>query len=80
MGEGSTKRNVRGKMFINFCREHDLVVMNTWFKKRKMKLYIWKSPGDRKLYQIDYILVKQHFRNNIRDVKTLPDAKIESDT
>ena len=50
MGEGSTdkvvghfglgKRNERGKILIDFCKQHDLVVMNTWFKKRKTKLYI----------------------------------------
>jgi hypothetical protein len=35
-----------------------------------MKLYTWKSPGDRKQYQIDY---------SFRDVKTLPGADIDSD-
>ena len=44
-----------------------------------MKLYTWKSPGDKNQYQIDYILVKQHFRNSIRDMKTLPGADIDSD-
>ena len=53
--------------------------MNAWFKKWKTKLYTCKSPGDRKQYQIDYILVKQCFRNTIRDVKTLPGADIDSD-
>jgi hypothetical protein len=52
--------------------------MNTCFKKRKTKLYTWKSPGDRKRYQIDYILAKKRFRNSIRDVKTLPCAEIDS--
>jgi hypothetical protein len=57
VGEGSTDkvvgpfglgiRNERGKMLIDFCKQHDLVVMNTGFKKRKTKLYTWKSPGDR---------------------------------
>jgi hypothetical protein len=84
VGEGSTdkvvgpfglgKRNERGKMLIDFCKQHNFVVMNTWFKKRKTKLYTWKSPGDRKRYQIDYILVKRRSRNSIRDVKTLPCA------
>ena len=44
---GLGRRNERGKMLIDFCKQHDLVVMNTWFKKRKTKLYTWKSPGDR---------------------------------
>jgi hypothetical protein len=73
------EKNERGKMLIDFCKQHDLVVMNTWFKKIKTKLYTWKSPGDRNRYQIDYILVKQRFRNSIRDVKTLPGADIDSD-
>ena len=40
VGEGSTdkmvgpfglvKRNERDKVLINFCKQHDLVVMNTW--------------------------------------------------
>ena len=76
---GLDRRNERGKMLIDFCKQHDLIMMNMWFKKRKMKLYTWKSPGDRNRYQIDYILVKQRFRNSIRDVKTLPGADIDSD-
>ena len=89
MGEGSPdkvvgvpglgKRNERGKMLINFCKQHDLVVMNTWSKKRKTKLYTWKSRRDRKRYQVDCTVVKKRFRNTIRDVKTLPGADIDSD-
>jgi Metal-dependent hydrolase len=55
-------------MLINFRKQHELVVMNTW-----------KGPGNRNRYQIDYILVKQRFSNSIRDVKTLPGAEIDSD-
>ena len=42
---------------------------------------MWKSPEERIRYQIDYeyILVKQRFRNGIRDVKTLPGVDIDSD-
>jgi hypothetical protein len=45
VGEGSTnkivepfglcERNDKVKMLINFCRQQDLVMMNTWFKNRK---------------------------------------------
>ena len=88
MGERSTdkvvgpfglgKRNERCKLLNDFCKQHDVVLMNTWFKKRKTKLYTWKSAGDRKQYQIDYILVKQRFRNSISDLKTLPGTYIDS--
>ena len=63
---------------MNFCRQHKLIVMYKWFRKRKPKLYAWKSPRDRKCYQTDYTIVKQWFWNNIRDVKTLPGAYIDS--
>jgi hypothetical protein len=56
-----------------------MLVMNTWFKKRKMKLCTWKGPGDRKIYQIDYIVVKQRFRNSTRHLKTIPGVDIDSD-
>ena len=36
---GFGKRNKRGKMLIDFCKQHDLVMMNTWFKEMKTKLY-----------------------------------------
>ena len=44
---GLGRKNERSKMLIDFSKQHYLVVMNTWFKKRKTKLYTWKSPGDR---------------------------------
>ena len=72
------RRNVKDKMLRNFCWQHDLLVMNIWFKKRKMKLYTRKSPRGWKHYHINYILVKQRFKNSVRDKKTLPGENIDS--
>jgi hypothetical protein len=36
---GLGRRNERGKMPIDFCKQQDLLVMNTWFVKRKTKQY-----------------------------------------
>ncbi|XP_026467813.1 uncharacterized protein LOC113371400 [Ctenocephalides felis] len=55
------------------------MITNTWFKKRKTKLYTWKSPGDSKRYQIDYIIVKNRFRISVKDVKTFARADVDSD-
>lgn len=43
---GLEKWNERGKMPIDFPRQKKLVVTNTWYKNRIIKLYTWKSPGD----------------------------------
>jgi len=64
-------------MLIDFCERNGLIVLNTWFKKPKRRLYIWKAPGDGSKHQLDYILVKHQFRNSVKDVQTLAD--IDSD-
>jgi hypothetical protein len=66
-------------MLIDFYERNGLVITNTWFKKPKRRLYTWKSPGDRSRYQLDYVLVKQQFRNSVKDVQTMPGADIDSD-
>src|SRR6478609_3792972 len=54
---GLGKRNDRGERLIEFCNSQNLVITNTWFEQEKRKRYTWKSPGDLRIYQIDYILV-----------------------
>jgi endonuclease/exonuclease/phosphatase family metal-dependent hydrolase len=76
---GLGRRNQRGQMLIDFCERNGLVITNTWFKKPKRRLYTWKSTGDKNRYQLDYVLVKQRFRNSVKDVQTLPGTDIDSD-
>jgi exonuclease III len=76
---GLGRRNQRGQMLIDFCERNGFVITNTWFKKPKRRLYTWKSPGDKSRYQLDDVLVKQRFRNSVKDVQTLPGADIDSD-
>ena len=76
---GLGNQNDRGKMLIEFCQRNKLVVTNTWFKRHKRRLYTWKKPGDGQRYQIDYILIKQRFRNSVKNAGTLNGADINSD-
>jgi hypothetical protein len=76
---GLGRRNQRFQMLIDFCEINGLVIKNTWFKKPKRRLYTWKSPGDKSRFQLDYVLVKQRFRNSVKDVQTLPRANNDSD-
>ena len=76
---GLGRRDEKSKMLINFWRQHDLVMIYVWFKKRKINLYVWKNPEDQKHQQIDYILVNQCFGNSIRDMKTFPGVYIDSE-
>ena len=78
---GLGQRNDRGDKLVEFCRNNKFVLTNTWFQQHKRRRYTWKKPGDidEKRYQIDYILVRQRFRNSVKSSKSYPGADIDSD-
>ena len=76
---GMGKRNERGERLMNFCEKHNVCITNTFFQHPIRRLYTWKSPGDVKRNQIDYILIRKRFRNSIKQCKTYPGADIGSD-
>lgn len=44
-----------------------------------IRLYTWKSPGDRYRNQIDYIMVRSRWKSGIRKCSTYPGAECVSD-
>lgn len=76
---GLGKRNDRGDRLLEFCRQHELVISNTLFNNHKIRRYTWKMPGDLGRYQIDFILVRNRFKNQVKSCKTYPGADINSD-
>ena len=76
---GLGTRNDRGERLVEFCRSKKMVVSNTWFEQEKRRRYTWKKPGDTGRYQIDYILVRQRYRNSVKSAKSYPGADIDSD-
>ncbi|XP_049765311.1 uncharacterized protein LOC126094789 isoform X1 [Schistocerca cancellata] len=76
---GLGTRNERGERLIEFCNKFQLVIANTLFKNHKRRRYTWKRPGDTGRFQLDYIMIRQRFRNQILDCKAYPGADIDSD-
>ncbi|GFR93643.1 craniofacial development protein 2-like [Elysia marginata] len=76
---GLGKINDRGVKLTQFCSEYDLCIINTFFQHPLRRTYTWKSPGDRRRNQIDYIMIKLRFKNSVKQCKTYPGADIESD-
>ena len=76
---GLGDRNLRGERLIQFCQEENLIVTNTFYQHHKRRLYTWMSPGDQHRNQIDFILVKNCFKNHVKDVRTYPGADAMSD-
>jgi len=76
---GLGSRNERGEKLTEFCKRQRLVATNTWFQQEKRRRYTWKSPGDRERYQLDYIMVRQRYRNSVKNSRTLPGADADTD-
>ena len=76
---GLGQRNERGEMLLDFCLTNNLLVTNTVFCHHKRKVYTWKSPGDRHRNQIDYILIKNRWKNGILNSRAFPGADMNSD-
>ncbi|KAL4125923.1 hypothetical protein QTP88_010160 [Uroleucon formosanum] len=69
---GLGKRNERGDRLVEFCAKHDLIITNTCFDHHPRRRYTWKMPGDVGRYQIDFIMVKNRFKNQVKDSRSYP--------
>ena len=76
---GLGKKNKRDEMLINFCERNDMLVTNSVFQHHKRRRYTWKMPGGGARYQIDYILVRNRFRNSVKDSRSYPGSDAHSD-
>ena len=76
---GHGRRNERGEKLVEFCKEKKLMVTNTWFEQENRRRYTWKQPGDTNRYQLDYILVRQRYRNSVKKSCSYPGADVGSD-
>lgn len=59
------------------------MIVNTFFKLLKRRLYTWKSLADSidriVRNQIDYITINKRYRTSIKSTKTLPGADVPTD-
>jgi len=76
---GLGTRNDRGPRLIEFCKEVKHVITNTWNKVPKIRQYTWSSLGDLYRNQIDYILVKSRYQNQVLKSIAYAGADIDSD-
>lgn len=59
---------------MDFYRRQKMVVTNTRFEQEKRRRYTWKAPGDGARYQLDYIIVKERYRNSVKNSRAMPGA------
>ena len=68
-GQALGKRNHKGERLLEFAVANELVVGNSWFKKKFEHLVTYQSEDCKT--QIDYILYKRSFRKMVSKVKVI---------
>lgn len=74
---GIGSRSRRGERLIQFAQEHNLFILNTFYKKPATAKWTWKSPDGKTRNEIDFIL--SNSKENIRDVQVLNGVKFDTD-
>nr|GEV21851.1 craniofacial development protein 2-like [Tanacetum cinerariifolium] len=69
-GFGFGDRNEEGCTVLEFATAHDLVVANSFFKKRDTHLITFQSGGHN--IQIDYLLVRRGDLKACKDCRAFP--------
>jgi len=72
-------RNNRRQRLIDFCKENELIITNTFFQQHPRRQYTWVKPGDTVRHQIECIMVKKKYNIHVKQLKTYPGADICSD-
>ena len=63
------QHNERGERLASFCMTNNFYITNTFFDKRR--IHTWNHPNGRSKGQIDFILSRSKFRQNITNVSVL---------
>ena len=75
-GHGFGDRNDSGEAILDFAVAYDLIVANTFFRKRDEYLITFKSGTN--MSQIDFFLMKRIDRLTCKDCKVIPGESITS--
>ncbi|XP_060517971.1 uncharacterized protein LOC132696860 [Cylas formicarius] len=74
---GSGTRNERGKLLLNYVKENNLHIMNTYFKKKESRRWTWKSPNGLIKNEIDFLISNN--KNIVLDTSVVNSVKMGSD-
>lgn len=76
---GFGNKNDRGALLLYFCVQMNMIITNTFYLVPDRRQYTWKAPGDVRRYQIDSILIKRKYRNQVKSSHTYPGRDVDSD-
>ena len=68
------ERNAPGNSILDFALSYDLILANTWFRKRESHLITFRSGSNAS--QIDFFLIRRVDRGSCIDCKVVPDESV----
>jgi len=71
--------NNNGTKLVNMTAEEGLIVKSMMFPRKDIHKYTWIAPNGRYKNQTDHILVNNHFKDSIKNIKILRGADSDSD-
>ena len=73
-GHGYGNRNREGRSILEMTQRRELVVCNTWYRKKEEHIITYISGG--RSSQIDYILVNEKKMKNLKNCKVIPSSDV----
>ncbi len=71
--------NDNGRLLLEFCSEHQLIVTNSLFLQKDRFKATWKHPHSKHLHLLDYILTLQSDMQDVLHTRVMPSADCYTD-
>ena len=68
-----------GRLFLEFCSEHRLVITNTRFLQKDRFKETWRHPRSKHWHLLDYALTRQHDTRDKVHTRVMPSADCYTD-
>ena len=66
--------NEAGEQLLELCAINNLIILNTWFKKKPVHLGTWVHPATKQAYMIDFVIMKRDQLQLCADVRVYRSA------
>ena len=69
---GIGNSNVNGRLLLEFCSEHQLVITNTLFQQKGLFKATWRHPRSKHWHLLDYVLTLQCDTRDMLHTRVMP--------